>query len=126
MEKKPIPYDYNGETVLIFPGHNFTEKELISRLKQMDCGFVDDIIKKDHLIKLYEISTSYPKNIEKIIVKLKKDNDYMKYKEKQQNEIKKQNNINNTRNCVIPNLVEKFFFGDNNDKNKQNNIDEQI
>ena len=125
MEKKPIPYDYKGETVLIFPGHNFTEKELISRLKQKDCGFVDDIIKQEHLIKLYEIATSYPNNIEKIIVKLKKGNDYMKYKEKQQNEVKKQNNINNTGNGVVPNLVKKIFFSDNNDKSKQNNIDEQ-
>ena len=125
MDKKPTPYDYKGETVLIYPGHHFTKKELISRLKQMEWDFVDETYKKDDLIILYEIATSYPNNIEKIIVKLKKDNDYMKYKEKQQNEINKRNNINNTGNGVFPNLARKIFFSDNDDKSNQNNIGDQ-
>ena len=106
------PYNYKGEQLLIYPGHLFQKKELILRLKEMNFAFVDTNYKKQDLITLYEIATSYKENIEKIIEKIKKDNQYMKLKEnlRQNNKIDyNDNNINN----IIHNLKRKFLFNDN-------------
>jgi hypothetical protein len=113
MDKKPIPYDYKGEQLLIYPGHLFQKKELILRLKEMNFAFVDTNYKKQDLVTLYEIATSYKENIEKIIEKIKKDNQYMKLKENLRQNSKidyDDNNINN----ILHNLKRKFLFNDNN------------
>ena len=113
MDKKPIPYDYKGEQLLIYPGHLFQKKELILRLKGMNFAFVDTNYKKQDLVTLYEIATSYKENIEKIIEKIKKDNQYMKLKENLRQNSKidyDDNNINN----ILHNLKRKFLFNDNN------------
>ena len=113
MDKKPIPYNYKGEELLIYPGHLFQKKELILRLKEMNFAFVDTNYKKQDLVTLYEIATSYKENIEKIIEKIKKDNQYMKLKENLRQNSKidyDDNNINN----ILHNLKRKFLFNDNN------------
>ena len=113
MDKKPIPYNYKGEELLIYPGHLFQKKELILRLKEMNFAFVDTNYKKQDLVTLYEIATSYKENIEKIIEKIKKDNQYMKLKENLRQNSKIEYNDNNINN-IIHNLKRKFLFNDNN------------
>lgn len=113
MDKKPIPYDYKGEQLLIYPGHLFQKKELILRLKEMNFAFVDTNYKKQDLVTLYEIATSYKENIEKIIEKIKKDNQYMKLKENLRQNSKIDYNDNNINN-ILHNLKRKFLFNDNN------------
>lgn len=113
MDKKPIPYDYKGEQLLIYPGHLFQKKELILRLKEMNFAFVDTNYKKQDLVTLYEIATSYKENIEKIIEKIKKDNQYMKLKENLRQNTKIDYNDNNINN-ILHNLKRKFLFNDNN------------
>ena len=113
MDKKPIPYDYKGEQLLIYPGHLFQKKELILRLKEMNFVFVDTNYKKQDLVTLYEIATSYKENIEKIIEKIKKDNQYMKLKENLRQNSKIDYNDNNINN-ILHNLKRKFLFNDNN------------
>ena len=113
MDKKPIPYDYKGEQLLIYPGHLFQKKELILRLTEMNFAFVDTNYKKQDLVTLYEIATSYKENIEKIIEKIKKDNQYMKLKENLRQNSKIDYNDNNINN-ILHNLKRKFLFNDNN------------
>jgi hypothetical protein len=113
MDKKPIPYDYKGEQLLIYPGHLFQKKELILRLKEMNFAFVDTNYKKQDLVTLYEIATNYKENIEKIIEKIKKDNQYMKLKENLRQNSKIDYNDNNINN-ILHNLKRKFLFNDNN------------
>ena len=113
MNKKPIPYNYKGEQLLIYPGHLFQKKELILRLKEMNFAFVDTNYKKQDLVTLYEIATSYKENIEKIIEKIKKDNQYMKLKENLWQNSKIEYNDNNINN-ILQNLKRKFLFNDNN------------
>ena len=111
MDKKPIPYDYKGEQLLIYPGHLFQKKELILRLKEMNFAFVDTNYKKQDLVTLYEIATSYKENIEKIIEKIKKDNQYMKLKENLRQNSKIDYNDDNINN-ILHNLKRKFLFND--------------
>ena len=113
MDKKPIPYDYKGEQLLIYPGQKKKKKELILRLKEMNFAFVDTNYKKQDLVTLYEIATSYKENIEKIIEKIKKDNQYMKLKENLRQNSKIDYNDNNINN-ILHNLKRKFLFNDNN------------
>ena len=109
MDSEPISYNYNGETILIYPGHLFTKNELISRLKEMNFALVDDSYEKQDLVVIYEIATSYQKNIEKIIPKLKKDYKYMKLKERLQKNNKMEPN-NNGINSFFRNLKSKLLF----------------
>ena len=110
MDKKPIPYNYNGEIIDIYPGNSFTKYELILRLKEMNFAFVDSSYEKQDLITLYDIATSYRNNIEKIIYKLRKDKEMMKYRENFPKELNKENdnNIN-----IFHNFAKKLLFRDN-------------
>ena len=113
MDKEPIPYNYHGEKVLIYPGNLFTKNELILRLKEMNFAVVDNSYKKKDLVILYEIATSYDNNIEKIITKLKKDNQYMKLKEQLQKNNSIEDKDGNFTN-IFHNLKRKFMFGNGN------------
>ena len=121
MDSEPISYNYNGETILIYPGHLFTKNELISRLKEMNFALVDDSYEKQDLVVIYEIATSYQKNIEKIIPKLKKDDKYMKLKERLQKNNKIEPN-NNGINSFFKNLKSKLLFS--NTSKEVNNLND--
>ena len=81
MGSYPISYNYNGETILIYPGHLFTKSELISRIKEMISANVDETYKEQDLSNIYDTFISYPKNIEKIISKLRQDDKYIEQKD---------------------------------------------
>ena len=121
MDLDPISYNYKGETILIYPGQLFTKHELISRLKEMNFALVDDSYDKQDLVIIYEIATSYQKNIEKIITKLKKDDKYMKLKERLQKNNKMEPN-NKSINSFFQNLKNKLLFSEN--KNASNSLND--
>ena len=133
MEKKPIEYNYNGEIIYIYPGNSFSKNELISRLKEMNFEFADSTYDKQDLVTIYEIATSYNNNIEKIIHKLRRDHQYMKMREKIQNENKKEEINNNNNNSLFHNFRQRFLFSNNrtinissdNNNNNGNNNHEQ-
>ena len=81
MGSYPISYNYNGETILIYPGHLFTKSELISRIKEMISANVDETYKEQDLSNIYDTFLNYPKNIEKIISKLRQDDKYIEQKD---------------------------------------------
>ena len=121
MDRKPIAYKINGETIYIYSGIYFTKNELIKRLKDMKFAFVDSDYKKEDLVTLYDIATNYQNNIEKIIDKLRFDNKYFKYRnieQKRQNldDEEEDNNNNNSHNSRI-----RSFFGSINQDNQINN-----
>jgi hypothetical protein len=117
MDKKPIPYDYNGEIILIYPGSSFSKNELISRLKEMNFTCVDSNYAKEDLISIYEIATTYEHNIEKIIGKIRKDNQNMKERENLRNQNRREENNNNH----FHNIVKRFIFSNEQERNFQVN-----
>ena len=118
MDKKPIPYNYNGETIYIYPGNSFSKNELILRLKEMNFSNVDSTYDKQDLVTIYEIATSYNNNIEMILPRLRKDYQYMKLREKLQNENKKEEiDNNNNNNSFFHNLRQRFTFDNNRNAN---------
>ena len=123
MDKKPIPFNYNGEKLFIYPGHLFTTRELISRLKEMKIDLDDSNYCREDIITIYEIAINYEINREKIIVKIKRDNQYMKLKEKLQNKKKEEHNNGNNKG-IFHLLKEKIFFEGNLNTTKQNNDDD--
>lgn len=119
MDKKPIPYDYNGETILIYPGNIFSKNELISRLKEMDFTCIDSNYEKEDLIAIYEIATSYQHNIEKIIRKIRKDNQIMKDREELRTRNRRDENDNNNHGHF--HNIKRFIFSNDQERNIQTN-----
>ena len=71
MGSYPISYNYNGETILIYPGHLFTKSELISRIKEMISANVDETYKEQDLSNIYYTLKKKKKNIWKNNIKIK-------------------------------------------------------
>ena len=65
-------FTYNNESVIIKPGNQFTNKQLRSRLHQMDVDSIN-IDSKAQLVNLYESTLKDDRNKFKLFDRLKKD-----------------------------------------------------
>ena len=65
-------FTYNNESVIIKPGNQFTNKQLRSRLHQMDVDAIN-IDSKAQLVNLYESTLKDDRNKFKLFDRLKKD-----------------------------------------------------
>ena len=65
-------FTYNNESVIIKPGNQFTNKQLRSRLHQMDVD-ARNVGAKENLANLYESTLSDDRNKFKLFDRLKKD-----------------------------------------------------
>ena len=119
MEKKPISFTYNGETVIIVPGNYLQKNELIKRLNEMNFTSIDSSYSKDILINIYEALLNLDKNKILIFNKLKKDTIYFTSKNDSQ-----RNEFIENRNKIKVFAPRKYIASGEPDANSTNNDDD--
>ena len=73
-------FTYNGSSVILLPGRNFSKNELNSRLHQMEIDYDQSSLSKKYFTDLYDNALKYTNNLLKIFDRLQKDTNQYNYK----------------------------------------------